>query len=44
MKNKHLSKAVAEQCFYAVINRDKNASINLYNYGKSIAQLSKQHY
>ena len=36
MKNKHLSKAVAEQCFYAVINRDKNASINLYNYGKSI--------
>ena len=90
MKNKHLSKAVAEQCFYefyrqieykslwnnikfiiadrfyasskicsccgtikkdlklsdriykcdncnTVINRDKNASINLYNYGKSIA-------
>ena len=90
MKNKHLSKAVAEQCFYefyrqieyksswnnikfiiadrfyasskicsccgavnkdlklsdriykcdncnAVIDRDKNASINLYNYGKSIA-------
>ena len=90
MKNKHLSEAVAEQCFYefyrqieykslwnnikfiiadrfyasskicsccgatkrdlklsdriykcdncnAVIDRDKNASINLYNYGKSIA-------
>ena len=90
MKNKHLSKAVVEQCFYefyrqieyksswnnikfiiadrfyasskicscckaikkdlklsdriykcdncnTVINRDKNASINLYNYGKSIA-------
>ena len=90
MKNKHLSKAVAEQCFYefyrqieyksswnnikfiiadrfyasskicsccgavnkelklsdriykcdncnAVIDRDKNASINLYKYGKSIA-------
>ena len=89
MKNKHLSEAVAEQCFYefyrqieyksswnnikfiiadrfyasskicsccgalnkdlklsdriykcdncnAVIDRDKNASINLYNYGKSI--------
>lgn len=27
-----------------VIDRDKNASINLYNYGKSIAQLPKQHY
>ena len=90
MKNKHLSKAVAEQCFYefyrqieykslwnnikfiiadrfyasskichhcgqikkdlklsdriykcdncnTIIDRDKNASINLYNYGKSIA-------
>ena len=90
MKNKHLSEAIAEQCFYefyrqieykslwnnikfiiadrfyasskicsccgatkkdlklsdriykcdncnAVIDRDKNASINLYNYGKSIA-------
>lgn len=90
MKNKHLSEAVAEQCFYefyrqieyksswnnikfiiadrfyasskicsccgtlkkdlklsdriykcdncnTVIDRDKNASINLYNYGKSIA-------
>lgn len=97
MKNKHLSEAVAEQCFYefyrqieyksswnnikfiivdrfyasskicsccgavkkdlklsdriykcdncnTVIDRDKNASINLYNYGKSIAQLPKQHY
>ena len=87
MKNKHLSKTIAEQCFYefyrqieyksswsnikfiiadrfygsskicsccgeikkdlklsdrvyncnTVIDRDKNASINLYNYGKSIA-------
>ena len=26
----------------AVIDRDKNASINLYNYGKSIAQLYKK--
>ena len=97
MKNKHLSEAVAEQCFYefyrqieyksswnnikfiiadrfyasskicsccgaiktglklsdriykcdncnTVIDRDKNASMNLYNYGKSIAQLFKQYY
>ena len=95
MKNRHLSEAVAEQCFYefyrqieyksswnnikfiiadrfyasskvcsccgmikkdlklsdrvykcdncnTVIDRDKNASINLYNYGKSIAQLTKK--